>query len=88
MGLFQLRQGCGCPTWGKAVKDDGGAFKGGGRLGKAGKAGGNDIYHNNSSGLVHDPVQDRTINLGTRDADPVRVVSSSIAGVALSLIHI
>ena len=42
---------------------------------------GSDIYHNDSSGLVHDPVQNRTIDLGVRDADPVRVIASSIAGV-------
>lgn len=42
----------------------------------------NDVYHNDSSGLVYDPVQDRIISLGVRDADPVRVIASSIAGVA------
>ena len=41
-----------------------------------------DAYHNDASGTVFDPVQDRTINLGVKEADPVRVVASSIAGVA------
>ncbi|WP_336653331.1 MULTISPECIES: SdrD B-like domain-containing protein [unclassified Leucobacter] len=42
----------------------------------------NDIYHNDASGTVQDPVQGRTINLGEKAADPVKVVASSIAGVA------
>ena len=42
----------------------------------------NDIYFNDASGTVYDPVLDRTLNLGKKDADPVRVVASSIAGVA------
>lgn len=42
----------------------------------------NDEYHNDSSGLVYDPVRDSAIDLGVRDADPVRVIASSLAGVA------
>ena len=42
----------------------------------------NDIYYNDASGTVYDPVLDRTLDLGKKDADPVRVVASSIAGVA------
>ena len=39
------------------------------------------VYDNNASGLVEDPNNGR-IFLGVRDADEVRVVASSIAGVA------
>nr|WP_243753042.1 SdrD B-like domain-containing protein [Leucobacter ruminantium] len=41
-----------------------------------------DIYHNDASATVYNTVQDATVNLGTRSGDPVRVIASSIAGVA------